>query len=183
MEIMLPMKKTILLMLILASFALAQDNKSKDARPDFSGTWALDKAKSDLGPYERVVARGDITLVIEHKDPELKITRKFTAGGNTSSVVFAYYSDGRGETNPAALGNGDVKTKTRWDKKKLESKFSSSYKSPRDGRVTYFETIDRRELSADGKILTITTTRDSATTGMVLGGGTIKLVYNRVEPK
>jgi hypothetical protein len=171
------MKKIITLLLICASLAFAQDDKPKDAKPDFSGTWIFDKSKSSLGPFERsAAARAEITLVITHKDPELKIVRKIRVEGNESSQEFTYYSDGRGEANPAFLGNNDVKSKTRWDKNKLESKSSSSYQLRSGGDVFHTDTAERRELSQDGKTLTVTFSISSAR-GLQL----IKMVYHRAE--
>ncbi|HEY7546068.1 MAG TPA: hypothetical protein VID27_14345 [Blastocatellia bacterium] len=170
------MRKTIVFLLISASLAFAQD-KPKDAKPDFSGTWAFDHSKSSLGPFERSpAANAEITLVITHKEPELKIVRKINLNGNASTQEFTYYSDGRGETNPAAFGNGEVKSKTKWDKMKLESKSSSSYQMRGGGDVFHTDTAERRELSQDGKTLTITISI-SGPRGIQI----IKTVYNRSE--
>ncbi|MEW6206766.1 MAG: hypothetical protein AB1631_00260 [Acidobacteriota bacterium] len=171
------MKKMIVFLLMCASLALAQTDKPKDAKPDFSGTWMFDRSKSNLGPLQRApAANAEITLVITHKEPELKILQKIDLNGNTSSQERIYYSDGRGETNPALIGNGDVKSKTKWDKMKLESKSSSSFQLRGGGDVFHTDTSERRELSQDGKTLTITISISGPR-----GIQVIKMVYNRVE--
>lgn len=171
------MRKTIVFLLMCASLALAQGDKPKDAKPDFSGTWAFDRSKSSLGPLERSpVANAEIMLVITHKEPELKITRKVNLNGNATSQEFTYYSDGRGETNPATIGNNEVKSKTKWDKMKLESKSSSSFQIRGGGDVFHTDTAERRELSQDGKTLTVTISISGPR-----GIQVIKLVYNRAE--
>jgi hypothetical protein len=170
------MKKMIVCLLMCASLALAQE-KPKDAKPDFSGTWTFDRSKSSLGPLQRApAANAEITLVITHKEPELKVLQKVNLNGNTSSQERIYYSDGRGETNPALLGNADVKSKTKWDKMKLESKSSSSFQLRGGGDVFHTDTSEKRELSADGKTLTITISISGPR-----GVQVIKMVYNRAE--
>ena len=159
------------------SLAFAQD-KPKDAKPDFSGTWTFDRSKSNLGPFERMpAANAEITLIITHKEPELKIVRKVNLNGNAGSQEFIYYSDGRGETNPAFLGNGEVKSKTKWDKVKLESKSSASYQTRGvGGDVFHTDISERRELSQDGKTLTVTISISGPR-----GVQVVKMVYNRAE--
>lgn len=171
------MRKIIVFLLMCASLALAQDNKPKDAKPDFSGTWTFDRSKSNLGPLARTgLANAEVMLVITHKEPELKILRKINLNGNTGNQEFTYYSDGRGETNPASIGNGEVKSKTKWDKMKLESKSSTSFQLRGGGDTFHTDTAERRELSQDGKTLTVTISISGPR-----GIQSIKLVYNRAE--
>src|SRR5215216_5809102 len=116
------MRKTIILLCMTLSFATlcaAQDDKAKGdkaARPDMSGAWKLDKSKSQMGRLgQGQMANAVITLTISHKDPELKITRKLSLNGQQQVQELGYFTDGRGETNPAAVGNTNIKTKTKWD--------------------------------------------------------------------
>src|SRR3954469_14256841 len=106
---------TLLLTLCLLSAAVAGDDKKK-SHPDFSGTWQIDRAKSDFGEFsERPLSKADSTLVIAHSDPELKIKRTLRLNGQEEVKEFTYYTDERGETNQATLGVGESKSKTERD--------------------------------------------------------------------
>jgi hypothetical protein len=177
---MLPMKRVIFLLwvLSLAAWCAAQDGKAKSstARPDFSGNWILDHSKSSLGPLERVLANAEVTLVIAHKEPELKISRKASVNGREQSQILTYYSDARGETNPAVFGSAEMKTKTKWDKSKLVSDASTSINTRR-GDTIHIDTSERREISSDGNTLTITVSISGAPQGLQV----IKQVYSRAQ--
>jgi hypothetical protein len=104
---------------------------------------------------------------------------------NNDSV---FYTDNRGETNPSVFqmspGMGgpsqssaksdELKSKTKWDGNKLVSQ--SSIRFVVMGNSVMLNVIEKRELSADGKTLTITT-NFNAPTG---SGGTTKEVFTRV---
>jgi len=148
-------------------------------KPDLSGTWAFDKSKSKLGMLERTpLANAEVTLVIVHKDPELKVTQKGSLNGQTSSLDLVYYSDGRGETNPPMFGSREVKSKTKWDGNKLVSKSSTQIPLGRGaaGDVAFIDVSVKRELSEDGKTLIITTS-----TSGPRGTEVIKQVFNRAS--
>ncbi len=170
--------------LVLASLAGAAgvtaaargDGKKEKARPDFSGTWELDRSKSDFGLFrERPVSKADSTLVVEHKDPELKITRTLKLGGQQETKQFAYYTDGRGETNPATIGAGEVKSKTKWDGDKVAAQSKLSWPG-RDGAAgPELDVTQKWQVSSDGKSLTNSTVMSSAQTGVQ----EMRLVYRR----
>src|SRR3954465_14917035 len=112
---------TALLTFCLLSSAAAGDDKKK-SHPDFSGTWEIDRTKSDFGEFsERPLSKADSTLVIAHGDPELKIRRTLRINGQEEVKEFTYYTDERGETNPATIGVGEIKSKTKWDGDKVVS--------------------------------------------------------------
>ena len=109
---------------LFAVGASAGDDRKKEGKshPDFSGTWRLDRSKSDFGAFEdKPLAKADSTLVVEHRDAELKIRRTLSLNGQEEVKEFSYYTDERGETNQATLGVGEVKSKTRWDGDKVVS--------------------------------------------------------------
>lgn len=135
----------------------------------------LDSAKSDFGRLSQsALAKAEQTLVVVHQEPELKITRKIKLDGQEQSQDYAYYSDGRGETNPPLIGRGgEVKSKTKWDGAKLVAKASTSQQTP-DGAL-YIETTQKWELAEDGKTLTETVSRGSPGRGVV----TVKQVFAR----
>jgi hypothetical protein len=96
--------------LVLATQATFPQN----AKPDFSGHWELDKAKSDFGPGPQP---DDVIEVIEHHEPKLVITTTTKQNGaeNTRSVRLT--TDDVENTNLVA---GHVmKTRTHWDGRSL----------------------------------------------------------------
>jgi hypothetical protein len=151
------MKKAFVLVfgfLLLASLALAQGKT-----PDFSGTWVLDKAKSDPMMGGRGGGGGgqpgmmpDVTLTIEHSGTTLKIKRVTKTEQGDRVQDLAYTTDGKENTNPGGRG-GEVKSKSTWDGAKLVTKWTQE--TPQGSS----EVTEVRSLSADGKTLTIETTR------------------------
>ena len=169
--------KALLLALCLLACAAAGDDKKKDAKPhrDFSGTWQLDRSKSDFGEWsDKPLAKADSTLVVEHRDPELKVRRTLSLNGQEEVKDFAYYTDERGETNQATLGVGEVKSKTKWDGDKVVSEAQIK----RRGQSGPYElnVTQKWQVSSDGKTLTNTTNISNET-----GAQQIKLVYRRAQ--
>jgi len=167
----------IISLLLCALPAIAQDAARADARGrfDLTGTWALDKSKSDFGPFEdSPVVKADVTLAVAHAGPELKISRRESRDGREQTTELVYYTDGRGELNPSTLGRVGVKSETKWDGNKIVAT-STLTRRGADGKPATLETTDKWQLSKDGRLLT-------QTTAVSFGGGTqtIKQVYRRV---
>jgi hypothetical protein len=162
-----------LLVLCLLASAAAGDDKKK--HPDFSGTWRIDRAKSDFGEFsERPLSKADATLVVEHRDPELKIRRTLGLNGREEVKEFAYYTDGRGETNQATIGVGEVESKTKWDGDKVVSE--AQIRRRGQGGTYELNVTQKWQVSPDGKTLTNTTHISNET-----GAQQIKLVYRRAQ--
>ena len=147
--------------------------KTEAAKPDFSGTWSRDNAKSS--GLQGALADAALTMVVVHHDPELKISRSIKFNDQERSQELAYYTDRRGETNPSVFARGDLKSKTKWDKNKIESRASWSTMS-RSGEPSDFDLTERWELTPDGKTLTDTVEISSGR-----GVRTLKQVFNRVS--
>jgi hypothetical protein len=135
--------------------------RTPKTKPDLTGTWLLDRTRSNVGPS----ARPEQPLKIAHHDPELRITHMIMDNGQLTGRDFVYYTDGRGETNPTTmyLSSGtdmnpqghdkDVtKSKTTWRGNKLVTR--SILRSVIGGRPLEFAVIDEWKLSSDGKTLT-----------------------------
>jgi hypothetical protein len=175
--------KTILLSLCVlacaaAGVAASRDDRKKDdkPRPDLSGTWELDRSKSDFGLFrDRPVSKADSTLLISHQDPELKITRTLKLNGQQETKEFTYYTDGRGETNPATIGPGEVKSKTKWDGEKVAAYAKMTWPGQNGAAGAEMEVTQKWQVSSDGKTLTNTTAFSSVQTGVQY----VKLVYRR----
>ncbi|HEY0544245.1 MAG TPA: hypothetical protein VGC91_02525 [Pyrinomonadaceae bacterium] len=167
---------TVCCLLSLMTLCAAQEGKTKSegkAKPDFNGTWLIDKSKSDYGRAEGTpIANADITMTVALSEPEFHVTRKMTLNGNEHVGELVFYTDGRGETNHALLGGGDLKTKTKWSGSKLVSKASISRRVREENFNIDIE--EKWELSSDGKTLT-----DSFSMSGPNGTRAVKLVYTR----
>lgn len=64
-------------------------------RPDLSGTWALNLAKSRLQVNSGLDAG---TLIIDHKEPAFRFSRIFVAGGKEDASSYDLTTDGKEKT-------------------------------------------------------------------------------------
>ncbi|HET7219382.1 MAG TPA: hypothetical protein VFJ02_15095 [Vicinamibacterales bacterium] len=122
---------------------------AQDAKPDFSGKWTLDVAKSDFGqmpPPESMVA------VIEHKEPNVKITstQKNQQGEVTNERTMT--TDGKENNNTlrTMMGDQPITSTTKWNGKALVTAFRLAFQE------TTIDVSESWDLAADGKTLTVT---------------------------
>ena len=147
------------LSLALAAALVVPFIAQAQAKPDFSGTWTLDAAKSDPAPAGRGGrgggggAAGPVTIK--------QSATEITIGMNT------YKLDGS-ETEIQGRG-GVQKAKATWDGAKLVITTNI------DARGAAITTKAVRSLSTDGKEMTV----ENTVTGMPQGGGTTKQVYTK----
>ncbi len=140
-----------------------------------SGTWELDRSKSDFGLFrDRPLSRADSTLVIAHRDPELKITRTLRLNDQQEVREFNYYTDERGETNPATIGAGEVKSKTKWDGEKVAARAKMTWPGQGGAQGAELDVTQKWQVSSDGKTLTNTTLISNP-----MGVQEVRLVYRR----
>lgn len=88
------------------------------SRPDFTGTWTLDSAKSDPLPAGRGgPGAGGGTITIKQTGREVLIVNE----GRQGSQMLTYMLDGSESTNQIAGRGGTVaaKSKARWDASSL----------------------------------------------------------------
>ena len=80
------------------------------AKPNFTGVWKLNVAKSDFGPLPGPESETD---TIDHKDPNLRlaVVRAGAQGNQTYALNLAL--DGKEQTNK--LGDQEVKTTAQWE--------------------------------------------------------------------
>jgi hypothetical protein len=151
------------LVLTLGTSAWAQG-----AKPNFSGTWNLDTAKSDFGPMPMPES---IVLVIEHKDPDIKInmTQKSAEMGELTNER-RITTDGKENRNKlrTMMGDQDVVSTTIWNGPGLTSKYTLDFQGNK------VDITDSWELSDDGKVLTLA--RNMKTDQ---GDAAIKLLFNK----
>ena len=115
---------------------------AQGAKPDFSGSWVLDKEKSDFGGTP---APDSLTEVIEHREPKIVITTTTKQSSGEDRRVVRLTTDGA--ENPNEFAGHQVKTTTRWEGDKLVTVVQ-------DQAGMHF--TETRGLSANRKIQTIT---------------------------
>jgi hypothetical protein len=130
-------------LLLLAISAAAQS-----ALPNFTGTWKLDAANSDFGPMP---PPDSIVMVIDHREPTLKVTVTQKSQMGDTSNDSTYTTDGKDNVNKmrSPAGDQDVKSITKWNGKAL----ATSRTIEAQGMSIGID--DSWELSADGKVLTV----------------------------
>jgi hypothetical protein len=129
--------------------------------PNFSGTWQMDKSRSTVQserPLASLATRASLTMVIQHRDPELRIEQHGSLMGTERTLVTVYYTDGREASNRGARGEV-ITSKSHWEKGTLitDSRIVR-------GQGTTAQTMTRREvmsLSEDGKSLVMDGTRNT----------------------
>src|SRR5271163_2047253 len=99
------LSKLVLIIAALASIALAAD------KPNFSGDWKLNAAKSDFGP---IPAPASYTRKVKHAEPSITIEDKQTGSAlGDQQDTRTYSTDGK-EISYQANG-ADVKGAMTWD--------------------------------------------------------------------
>src|ERR1700692_293503 len=134
------MRKAIVAVLSVTAFATSGIAQSK---PNFSGTWTLNVAKSEFGPLPAPDSRTD---VIEHNDPTIKdnVTQKGGQGDIVGTIN--YTTDGKEVTNQ--LGPREIKSTLAWEGSNLVVNSKLMYN---DAEITIKNVWT---LSDDGKTLT-----------------------------
>src|ERR1700683_2984928 len=127
-----------------ALLAIACGLLQAQAKPNFSGNWKLNTAKSDFGAMPAPDSRTDI---ITHEDPDLKDSYTQSGQMGELTAVMKYSTDGK-ETTNSVRGN-QSKTTAKWDGDELAIAGKTQFNG---ADVTL---SDRWSLSADGKTLTI----------------------------
>ncbi len=115
--------------------------------PDFSGTWTLNMAKSDMGQTQSgALSTAKVTIVIKQTQTELATTRKVGERSETAT----HKLDGSESVNKA--GGQEIRSTCRWEGSTLVTK---SVMSTGQGTA---ESTFVQSLSADGRVMTIDTT-------------------------
>lgn len=100
-------RRAILACLLTVSFAAACAAQSK---PNFSGTWKLNTSKSDFGMIPGPDSRTD---VIDHAEPNVKITTSQAGPQGKMEASLTYTTDGKEASNK--MGPRDVKSIVGWE--------------------------------------------------------------------
>ena len=154
----------------LPSTGLAQ------AKPDFSGVWTFDEAKSDPAPARaggggggggrgggRMGGAPATTMTIKQSATELTIDRAMAQGAQTA----VYKLDGSESTN--TIGMGPAASKATWSGATLVVTTTQTMQGRGGGEIT----VESKEVySREGNTLTIETTRTTP-----MGTQVRKLIY------
>ena len=132
------MLRRILLICVPAAMLLAAD------KPDYSGHWVVDLAKSDFG---MMPPPSKMEREIEHKDPAMTIKSIQVSERGEMKNESKYTTDGKEAT--IKMRNREAKVKAQWDGAKLKVNSRSEFSG---SEITQDETW---MLSEDGKTLTI----------------------------
>jgi hypothetical protein len=113
-------------------------------KPDFSGEWKLNAAKSHLGTLP---SAHSMTQKVNHKDPQLQLAVTEAAGRFSFSSNFSYTTDGKECIN--MIRNMEIKSALKWDGETLviQSKMIIE--------ANPVVSIEKWTLSEDGKMLTV----------------------------
>lgn len=98
--------KLTLPLLALAVASVGGISLRADSKPNFTGTWKLNVAKSELGG--RPIT--ELTVVVEHKDPSFRFTSSGVADGNSFDQTEELTTDNK----PVQSENGTIAT-AHWE--------------------------------------------------------------------
>ncbi|MBI4891392.1 MAG: hypothetical protein HY821_12265 [Acidobacteria bacterium] len=131
------------------------------AAPDFSGSWKINKLKSDFGPMP---PPDSLTMTIDHKDPKLTVVNKQSRDGNEFESTSNYTTDGKECVNE--FRGNSRKSTLKWEGETLVT-VSKAKLGENDITIT-----EKWVLSGEGKVLTISrhivTPRGESDTKMTL---------------
>lgn len=128
----------------LVSFLLASAAENK---PNFSGLWKLNAAKSDFG---KSPAPESMTTRIEHHNPEFKVHSETTGPWGTYATDYAWVLDGRENVN--TIRGKEVHATVVWNGKTLASNATTFVQGEK------LTILDLWSLSEDGHTLMISRT-------------------------
>ncbi|HEX9869571.1 MAG TPA: hypothetical protein VGC99_13440 [Candidatus Tectomicrobia bacterium] len=142
----------------LSLISLAVVLVSAEGKVNFSGTWILDKSKSDVSQFIGVgedtdkAQNASMTMVVEQQGASLRVTRILKTQGDERKELHTYKIDGNETTNTGFRGE-TVVARAFWEGDKLV------VVSTRTKRVLMKDISGESRgvwsLSPDGKTLTI----------------------------
>lgn len=119
-----------------------------DEKPDFTGTWVLDLARSEL----QIRAPDSSVFEISHNEPDWRVVRTHVYGGRANELVMELSTDG----SPTISKNGRTSTESTllWDEYSLILRWRESRggKLRGDGEVRYSLTEDGQTFVAEEKM-------------------------------
>lgn len=149
----LPKFVLILPMVLLVGLCLGQKQTSHQ-KPDFTGTWVLDRSQSNVDS-----GISDYVLTVIHREPDVRMTKQYKRGKKQITEEIEYHTDGKAEVNPSRRPD-DPSPETKWRGTKLGRR-SVSRRDPlpglvqgRGSLVVELVTYEEWSLSSDQQTLT-----------------------------
>lgn len=140
------MNRRTLLITLSAALVLCGAAAAAD-KPDFSGSWKLNAAKSDFGQFP---APDKYELKIDHKEPAMNVNSTMAGQWGERTTDSKYTTDGKECLN--GEGPGQSTSTLTWDGAVLVIK--STRKWNRDGESVEIKGEERWTLSEDKKVIT-----------------------------
>ena len=152
------------------------------AQPQFTGTWVLDRAQSQLpshGPHgqgmpDRQGAPPEVKLIVEQQGNLLKATRTVASGPRERSMSETFTVDGSERTEQTPRGGTSVTKATLGGDRLVVNKTHTRPAKEQGQPARTFSRESVWTLSPDGRTLTIDTTMQSPR-----GERTMKTVFVR----
>ena len=144
------------------------------AQTDFTGTWLLDKSRSDTQQLgQGRLGRGgnsrganvDLStaeqkLIVTQTESEMTVERMVSVGAQEHGLRQTFRLDGTQTTNQAGGRQGELKSKAKWNQGVLVIEGTQKMNSQRGQMEISLK--EEWSLSDDAKVLTIKTTRSTA---------------------
>jgi hypothetical protein len=155
------------------------------AQPQFTGTWVLDRAQSQLpnrGPHGKGGAgttdqQGPppaVKLIVEQQGNTLKATRSFARGSHERAISETFVADGTERTEQSPRGGSSVTKATLGGDRLVVSKTHTRPAKDQGQPARTFTRESVWTLSQDGRTLTIDTTMHTPR-----GDRTMKTVFTK----
>lgn len=142
----LPKLVLILPMVLLAGLCFGQKQTSHQ-KPDFTGTWVLEKSQSNVDS-----GISDYVLTVIHREPDIRMSKQYKRGKKQITEEIEYHTDGKAEVNPNRRPD-DPSPETKWRGTKLVRR-SVSRPAGRGSLVLELVTYEEWALSSDQQTLT-----------------------------
>jgi hypothetical protein len=128
----------------IAALTLAAAAAPAAAKPDFTGSWAMNAANSDFGPMP---APSVFTRVVKHQEPTLEVSTTQAGPQGTVTTHLTYTTDGSESINH--INGTEVRSVCRWDGDTLVISYDRHIGS------SVISVEERWSLSEDGNVTTI----------------------------
>ena len=137
-------------------------------KPSFTGTWEMNKAKSDFGQMQPMMVPDKLTQKIGQKaDAELRVESTTVGSRGTVSTDMKYKLDGSESVNKNQMG--EVKSVAKWDGNLI------AIETKREVQGMSINLSEKWDVSADGKVMTVNRTM----TGTPMGDLVTKMVFDK----
>ena len=155
-------RSTFVVLTLAGLSALAAD------KPNFTGTWEMNKGQSDFGQMAPQMVPDKLTQKITQKgEVELRAESTTVGSRGTASTDMKYKLDGTESSNKNQMG--EVKSVAKWDGNHI------AITSKREVQGMSIGLSEKWEVSADGKVMTVNRTM----TGSPMGDIVTKMVFDK----